>query len=43
MRDPDGRPSTRMRLLALLVALGLLGLSVPLLAPMVQWLLAALW
>ncbi|WP_255395984.1 hypothetical protein [Kineosporia sp. R_H_3] len=43
LREPGtGRPAPLARLLALVLVLGLLGISVPLLLPLVGWLLALL-
>jgi hypothetical protein len=38
MRDPDGGPTVRVRLLALLLALGMLLLAAPALVPLLRWL-----
>ena len=37
MRDPAGRPAPLARLLALLLVVGLVALSAPVLIPVVQW------
>lgn len=39
MRDASGGPSTRIRLIALVVAVGMLVAAAPLLIPLVDWLL----
>jgi hypothetical protein len=39
MRDASGGPSTRIRLIALVVALGMLVAAAPLLIPLLDWLL----
>jgi hypothetical protein len=39
MRDASGGPSTRIRLIALAVAVGMLVAAAPLLIPLVDWLL----
>jgi hypothetical protein len=43
LREPGtGRPAPLARLLALLLVLGMIGISVPVLLPLVGWLLALL-
>jgi hypothetical protein len=37
LRDPRGKPAAPMRLLAVLVALGMLVLAAPVLVPMIRW------
>jgi hypothetical protein len=39
MRDGSGGPSTRIRLIALVVAVGMLVAAAPLLIPLLDWLL----
>jgi hypothetical protein len=39
MRDASGGPSTRIRVIALVVAVGMLVAAAPLLIPLVDWLL----
>jgi hypothetical protein len=39
MRDASGGPSTRIRLIALVVAVGMLVAAAPLLIPLIDWLL----
>jgi hypothetical protein len=41
MRAPDGRPAFGVRVLAALVALGLLLITAPLLVPVLAWLIDA--
>jgi hypothetical protein len=43
MRDADGRPKGRTRLIALLAAIGLLAMSAPILIPIVQWISNQIW
>jgi hypothetical protein len=43
LREPDGRPRVRTRLIALLAAVGLLGLSAPAIIPVVRWLAGLVW
>jgi hypothetical protein len=38
MRGPDGSPTVRVRLLALLLAVGMLLLAAPALVPLLRWL-----
>lgn len=43
MREPDtGRPSRGARMLAVLVVVGMVGLSAPVLYPVVSWFLSLL-
>ena len=41
LRDSRGKPATPVRLLALLVAVGMLALAAPAVVPLVRWLLSA--
>lgn len=43
MRDADGRPTTRVRMLALLVAVGMLALFAPAVISLVGWLAGLVW
>lgn len=43
MRDSNGRPTARVRLIALLAAVGLLALSAPAIVPLVRWLAGLVW
>lgn len=43
LRDPSGRPSTRVRVIALLAAAGLIALSAPAIIPVVRWLADLIW
>ena len=42
LRDSRGKPAAPLRVVALLVALGLLGLAAPAVIPAVRWVLDAL-
>ena len=43
LRDSRGKPAAPLRIVALLVALGLLALAAPAIVPMVRWLLTAVF
>ena len=43
LRDPSGKPAAPLRLVAVLVVLGLLGLAAPAVIPVVRWLVTALF
>lgn len=43
LRDQDGRPAVPLRLLALLVVLGMLGVAAPALLPVLGWLMDSLF
>ncbi len=42
LRNADGGPALRVRVLAVLIILGMLALSAPVVVPLVRWLLGAL-
>ncbi len=42
LRNPDGGPALRVRVLAVLVILGMVALSAPVVIPLVRWLFDAL-
>ena len=42
LRNADGGPALRVRVLAVLVILGMVALSAPVVIPLVRWLLDAL-
>ena len=43
LRDSRGKPAAPLRIVALLVALGLLALAAPAIVPVVRWLLTAVF
>jgi len=43
LRDSGGKPAAPVRLLALLLALGMLALAAPAVVPVVRWVLSALF
>ncbi len=43
MRDEDGRPTARVRLIALLAAAGLVALSAPVVVPLLRWIADLIW
>lgn len=43
LRDQDGRPTGRVRLIALLAAVGLLALSAPAIVAVVSWVVDLVW
>ena len=43
MRDSTGRPSTRVRVIALLAAAGLIAITAPAIIPLVRWLAGLFW
>jgi hypothetical protein len=43
MRDPTGGPTVRVRLVALLAALGLLVVTAPVVVPLVRWIADLVW
>ena len=43
LRDSTGRPSTRVRVIALLAAIGLIALTAPAIIPVVRWLAGLFW
>lgn len=43
LRDPDGRPTARVRLVALLAAVGLVALSAPAIVYVVGWIVDLVW
>jgi hypothetical protein len=42
LRNPEGGPALRVRVLAVLVILGMIALSAPVVIPMVRWVFGAL-
>jgi hypothetical protein len=43
MRDSDGRPKGRVRVIALLAAIGLIAMSAPAVVPLVRWIADLVW
>jgi hypothetical protein len=43
MRDPSGGPTVRIRLVALLAAVGLLVVTAPAVVPLVRWIADLIW
>lgn len=43
LRDEDGRPTARVRLIALLAAAGLVALSAPVVVPLLRWIADLIW
>jgi hypothetical protein len=43
LRDSTGRPSTRVRVIALLAVVGLIALTAPAIIPVVRWLAGLFW
>jgi hypothetical protein len=43
LRDPSGRPSERTRVVALLVAVGLIVVTAPAIIVVVRWLAGLIW
>ena len=43
MRDPTGGPTVRVRLVALLAAVGLLMVTAPVVVPLVRWIADLVW
>ena len=42
LRDDRGKPAAPLRVLAVLIVLGMLGIAVPALLPLLRWVLSAL-
>ena len=43
LRDSTGRPSTRVRVIALLAGVGLIAITAPAIIPLVRWLAGLFW